>query len=698
MHATHSSLLHCLPPAIFTLVTQLLPLPDKLLQFTHVSHCFPALTALSFTFDTLVCTPTLISKLSSSPPPPLLSLLSHVPYAVYVDPVGDALLILCRFLQPPSGAPPLPSLRAVTIIPHVHVKDYGASFASLPKPLAGLSLCPHLTALDLCVLGIAHNDRSRFLRSLSSLRSLRTLRFTGRVLHKDLLFCLSLPLTSLDLSGCEFDLSARPPARFPPLPPLRSLLLGYLHTGGGASDNSALWTAALLPALAAQQTGDGAKLERLLLCIQAASQLSYIPLLRHLHTLQLHVRATSGDERLFVDFYTALISSPLPLRHLSLDHELLNEGPQGDRRPSSAVPLVPALISAYAGQLLSLELRVSLQWTELEDERQPVGLREQMTAALLSCHGLRRLFIFNGWLSAAVAVPSAPALPDLESLALLNGSSTLTLDDAALAVLLDAAPHLQELDMRASKLPSTLVLWISEHCHELRTLIMTAYHDVAIDSDTRRWHPLPPRPALPHLTSLFLVSAPPVPTEHHLGATLLTEVFSFLVHSTPALRYLRLPFKSDLKEHGESLSLLGGLTQLKGLHLGVQRWMDDESLERFWHTDEEPRLLREARGEERDIWGEHDLPKPTCWWWKPTSGIGKSRGGMMSENELLQQHGGMYFVRREAEGTSAARGLFEAVKDGRDSVTPASHGPNVKVAPPDGDDGEEKGGKRSRLQ
>ena len=76
---------HDLPSALFSLPKQFLPLPDKLLHLTLVCHSFPALAPPSFACDTLAWTSTLMAQVSRSLPPPLLSLLSLVPFALFAD-------------------------------------------------------------------------------------------------------------------------------------------------------------------------------------------------------------------------------------------------------------------------------------------------------------------------------------------------------------------------------------------------------------------------------------------------------------------------------------------------------------------------------------------------------------------------------------------------------------------------------------
>ena len=101
---------HRLPASLFALVAQFLPLPDKLLQLSHIARAFPPLTPQSFACDTLAWTPTLISRLTASPPPPLLSLLALVPRGLFidsVDPRTSSLHALCGLLAP-EGALPSP--------------------------------------------------------------------------------------------------------------------------------------------------------------------------------------------------------------------------------------------------------------------------------------------------------------------------------------------------------------------------------------------------------------------------------------------------------------------------------------------------------------------------------------------------------------------------------------------------------------
>ena len=76
-----------------------------------------------------------------------------------------------------------------------------------------------------------------------------------------------------------------------------------------------------------------------------------------------------------------------------------------------------------------------------------------------------------------------------------------------MAVLLDAAPHLQELTLLSSALPYDMLPWVGERCHELRTLITTAASfdrtPLTGQMTPRRWdHRARPPADLPLLTSL----------------------------------------------------------------------------------------------------------------------------------------------------------------------------------------------------
>ena len=143
----------------------------------------------------------------------------------------------------------------------------------------------------------------------------------------------------------------------------------------------------------------------------------------------------------------------------------------------------------------------------------PARLVEGVTAALLSCRSLRRLAIPNWWLSpfpaAPAAAPASPALPHLQSLHL---HVQRVLDEPALAVLLDASPHLQELIILGCRpLPYDVMVWAGDRCHELSSASAVQPHL------PRRSPPVlrrtPPRPAVRSLRLLSdsLHSLPPPP-------------------------------------------------------------------------------------------------------------------------------------------------------------------------------------------
>ena len=115
------------PAPLFALITQLLPLPDKLLHLTHVCRTFPALTPWPFACDTLAWTRQLLLQLS------ILPLLSLIPCALYVDHPKFTLDCLCDLLDPDCPPSFLPVLRAVTLAP-VHDEGMGGSPASSSAP------------------------------------------------------------------------------------------------------------------------------------------------------------------------------------------------------------------------------------------------------------------------------------------------------------------------------------------------------------------------------------------------------------------------------------------------------------------------------------------------------------------------------------------------------------------------------------
>ena len=92
-----------------------------------------------------------------------------------------------------------------------------------------------------------------------------------------------------------------------------------------------------------------------------------------------------------------------------------------------------------------------------------------LTAAPLSCHSLRRLLITDWWLSPNLPASPSPALPHLDS---LHVEVVMGIDEETLAVLFDAAPHLQELTLDTQPLDYDVLVWVGDRYHELRTLII----------------------------------------------------------------------------------------------------------------------------------------------------------------------------------------------------------------------------------
>ena len=437
------SRLQRIPPPLFYLIAQYLPLPEKLLHLTHVCHSFFRLTPSSFVYDTVAWTAKLLEHVSSSPPPPLLSLLSHVPFALFVE-SSDVSPLLYRFLDPPNGVCPFLHLRAVTIAPSESTS--GSSTPPDPSVLAGLRLCPHLTALDLSLARFHCEDDSPNVSWLSHLRSLHSFRLTGNFGSDQLLTLLALPLTCLDLDSCYLWFTDPPIAPLPSLSRLRTLRLPSLYYHDYAQYLAGEeWAAALLSSLASTQDGTGTEVERLSNptsnSYYSARILPNILPLHRLHTLQLSVfLQTAGDEEDVCAFVASLISTPLPLRHLRLVGGVLN------CVPVRVVSALPILVSAYARQLVSLELIVHPHCYTISDCARPAKIAaEAMTAALLSCRSLRRLLIDGRYLSTTVPAPSTAALTYLESLELYLVEMTHCED--TLAVVLDAAPHLRELTL-----------------------------------------------------------------------------------------------------------------------------------------------------------------------------------------------------------------------------------------------------------
>ena len=680
---------HLLPSSLFSLTTQFLPLPDKLLHLTHVCRTFPPLTPLSFAFDTLAWTLSLRTQLASSPSSPLPSLLSLVPSLLFVDPPSDSLDGPSNVPADPSPPFPPPSfsaLRAVTIAP---------AWPRLTQPkrqlnsaVAGFRLCPHLTALHLSIPYFVPTDLSPFVSSIPLLPSLHTLRLRAHFAADDFLLLLSLPLTSLDVHASTITIFSPPPSPFPPVHPFHSLLLPSLSDNRSSSPRmSTLWLRSLLDALTSPQPGTEVRLERLLMETADRSCLPYISLFPHLHTLQLNV--PQGEEesrwgtyecsREIFDFYTSLISSPRPLRHLRLQHDVMGHVEEG-RWWTGVFNALPAFISAYSEQLLTLDLVLGCKsWgTDVDTvvEQGPAGTAKALTEALLSCRSLRRLQMTDHWISASCLAPSSPALPLLKS---LHIDMVDRMDEATLAVFLDAAPHLQELTIHSSPLPHEVLLIVGQRCHELRTLVMTqrrsnhSIHHPRLQNP-KRWLPLPPGTALPKLTTL-ICNTRPLTGDSLARIPYFTRVVAYLVHSTPSLRCLLLPHHDWLEQHPDVASLLGGLTELRAMRLGQSEWVQEGRLARYWIQSKSkgPRVQREAPGERVGVWGQEALPRPR-WPWNTEPKLEPHRlmtGGALPEAELWaewEEDAGwcdstvrIPRFKEEVDGLTGSRAFFAAI-------------------------------------
>ena len=106
------------------------------------------------------------------------------------------------------------------------------------------------------------------------------------------------------------------------------------------------------------------------------------------------------------------------------------------------------------------------------------------------------------WLSPFAHTPAYPSLPHLEWLSV---DVMRLLNEATLAVLLDAAPQLQELTLHSAPLPYDVLLWIGDRCHQLQTLVMTVMETSGIHYSwqlaAKRWDRMSASPALPLLTT-----------------------------------------------------------------------------------------------------------------------------------------------------------------------------------------------------
>ena len=170
--------LHLLPASLYPLITQFLPLPDKLLHLTHVCHSFPPVTPLSFACDTVAWTPTLIAQLTSSPSPSLLSLLSLIPSALCVDPPQSCVDAVCHLLIPlsPLSSSSSPASQLVTCTGASEAKGEKQAALSLPVPSA-VRLGAHLSALSVCS-SLPSAELAPLFSCLSLLPFLHTLRLT----------------------------------------------------------------------------------------------------------------------------------------------------------------------------------------------------------------------------------------------------------------------------------------------------------------------------------------------------------------------------------------------------------------------------------------------------------------------------------------------------------------------------------------
>ena len=627
-------------------------------------------------------------------PPPshsLLHLLSHTPSAVYVGQAGSALDPLCGVLQqqptehigtgtgigtPPfSPSPPstslstsspsslFPGLRAVALLLD--------GVDPWPVPHLGLQ-CPDLQALEL----LLPLPLSPLPSPLPVFPSLRVLRLRARLSSSELVHLLCLPLTSLDLLACDVDCARSPSHTTLSLPSpcsLRTLLLPKL---------SVAWEQAVLSSLTVTDTvidpqathGGGVQsprgLERLWLSSVQAAHLSYISRLHQLHTLRLYMWDDEWhpEPDHVADWLSQLTTttSLLPqLRHLHVEH-------RGERVPTlhpvwtgvaedrgltweewadRLFTIIPAFLVAYSAQLHSLD--VQLHYSERDERDIAYEPRRQLTAALLSCRELRSLKLDSWWLALApatsrpaspsistwsasashVAAPSAsaaslsPSLPHLEALLM---DFPLGVDEATLALLLDAAPHLQELTLGSGPLFSFDVLpWVGERCHQLRTLRLTETRPSTggpqhpYSMTPHRWLTSPHTPpALPLLTSLLFYRAPvDLYDGPHVSAADLSRLFSYLAHSAPSLRCLHLGYDlHNPDEHRHLLSLLAPLTYLRALSMGMLYGAMQGEWKRYWqqrvYTPARrlvERRARESTGE--SVWAEAALPK-VAWGWR----------------------------------------------------------------------------------
>ena len=612
------------------------------------------------------------------------------------------------FVARPSPMCTFPGLRTLAIaLARSHEKVDGP----LAVPFSPLSLCPNLTALDLHLLHCTAEMTAPVLASLSAdLPLLRTLRVTCRLSSEQFLSLLSLPLTCLDLQLSEVDLNTVPPIPFP-LNGLTTFLypLQLCDLVQTAPDNAVHWHEALMSSLAAGQ-GDGGEsaLERLQLhSLGNVEDLSYLLHLRRLHTLHVSGVVLLKGDQLMLDFFGTLLSSPLPLRHLRL-HSILVTDEELDTTEWSVqlFTLLTAFLSAYAEQLVSLDL--TFVDRQKHSELPPADLVQALTAALLSCHALRRLRVADSWLSIALPTPPTAALPQLELLEV--DVAVGGIDEATLAVLLDAAPHLQELTLKTrGHLFFELLFWVGERCHELRTLrLQSNSADAAVKFrwlSAERWKPISPFPSLPLLTVLIvgsIVSARACDLDER--RLLFERVASYLVHSTPSLQFLRLPLQRWLNGDLQPLCRLRGLTQLRGIWVGDEEWTHAGPLQRCWMGYEEARkaymlIERMTKRANLCLWGQEPLLR-IHWPWRE---LGQTlRGEAMHEEEVLAElellGWEMPRFKEREDGSSGAVAFFDEIERASSSATPRALRALRRRRDCGGEDGEdENGAKRGRI-
>ena len=324
---------------------------------------------------------------------------------------------------------------------------------------------------------------------------------------------------------------------------------------------------------------------------------------------------------------------------------------------------LPAVISAYSIQLRTVEVVLD-RGNEVVHRPHPVTVdtAEALTEALLSCHSLRRLLVSDEFLSSSAPAPPVPAWLELESLEL---DVIKCVDEVTLGLLLDAAPHLQELTLHASDPPCDVIL--SARCHELRTLVVTLREESTFNLGwvtVERWVP-PSVAALPHLTTLLVGYTVYLPNYHELRLECFAHFASYLVHSAPCLRYLHLPFQRWMESDRELLSLLGDLTQLKALTLGPKGWMQQQPLDRYWKDEKEEdgetvQRVTAVRG--TSVWGDEALPKVIRQGVRHEPAMALIRGGVRCEEEVLADW--MWTLprfREEVDGTTGAAAFFAAI-------------------------------------